>query len=96
MGLGGRRRCRRGRLELTAGLEESPQQRGALLAAHAAEYIDTMLSFGSRGKSMTLPQAPAFWSQAPNTTRDTRALSTAPMHIAHGSSVAYSVVPPSR
>ena len=48
------------------------------------------------GRSNTLPQAPAFGSQAPKTTRATRALSAAPMHMAHGSNVTYSVVFPRR
>src|SRR6185312_1807289 len=38
---------------------------------------------------------PAFASQAPKTTRSTRASTIAPAHIAHGSSVTYSVQPSS-
>ena len=38
---------------------------------------------------MTDPAAPVLGSCAPNTTRLSRAVSIAPLHIAHGSSVTY-------
>src|SRR6478736_8185004 len=51
---------------------------------------------GSRVRSQTDPHAPAFGSQAPNTTRSTRAAIAAPAHMTHGSSVTTSVQPSSR
>jgi hypothetical protein len=43
-----------------------------------------------------LPAAPVFGSAAPNTTRATRAWNMAPMHVAHGSSVMYKMLPGKR
>jgi len=50
----------------------------------------------SRGRSHTDPQAPALGSQAPKTTRSTRASIAAPAHMAHGSRVTASVHPSNR
>ncbi len=47
---------------------------------------------GSRTTSLTLPQAPAFGSQTPKTSRDTRARTRAPAHMAQGSRVTYNTV----
>src|SRR5205823_5492644 len=51
---------------------------------------------GSDSTSRTLPHAPAFGSGAPKTTRDTRASTRAPAHIAQGSSVTYAAAPSKR
>src|SRR5207245_2656724 len=50
----------------------------------------------SSGILRTEPQAPPLGSRTPKTTRSTRARTAAPMHIAHGSIVTYSVLPTSR
>jgi hypothetical protein len=49
-----------------------------------------------RSRSPTDPPIPALSSQAPKTTRSSRPSTIAPAHIAHGSSVTYSVAPASR
>ena len=50
----------------------------------------------SRTTSHSEPTAPVFGSHAPKTTRATRAITSAPAHIVHGSTVTASVVPSSR
>jgi hypothetical protein len=45
------------------------------------------LKAGTSSTLMMLPAAPAFGSAVPKTTRGTRASTSAPAHIAHGSSV---------
>ena len=50
----------------------------------------------SRTTSHSEPTAPVFGSHAPNTNRATRAITTAPAHIVHGSTVTASVAPSSR
>ena len=51
---------------------------------------------GSAHRLCSEPQAPALGSAAPNTTWSTRAATSAPAHIGHGSSVTTSVVPSRR
>jgi len=54
------------------------------------------LSRGCLTMSPTDPAIPAFSSHAPNTSAFTRDSTIAPAHIAHGSSVTYSVQSSSR
>ena len=73
--------------------EEAGQQRRALGLAHTADDLGRWLSRRSRTMSHSDPTAPAFGSHAPNTSRATRASTSAPAHIVHGSSVTASVQP---
>ena len=77
--------------------EERLQHLAALLREHATRELDPDGS-GARPEAgrPSEPANPAFGSAAPNTTRSTRARTIAPAHIAHGSSVTYSVQPSRR
>ena len=67
-------------------------------AKPTAQQVNQLVYIGQILKeSLRLwPTAPAFGSQAPKTTRATRARTSAPAHIVHGSRVTTSVQPSSR
>ena len=78
------------------GRKKSRISGGALRLQHPAYTSGRWLSRRSRTTSHSDPTAPVFGSQAPNTTVETRASTSAPAHIVHGSRVTTSVQPSSR
>ena len=68
--------------------EKIPQQRAAFLTTHPAENIQAVVQARFARQIEHAAAGAGLGSQAPNTTRDTRALIAAPMHMAQGSNVA--------
>ena len=70
------------------------EQGGGLLGPHAGDDLDLVVAAGGRRRGCRACRArPAFGSDAPNTSRSTRAATSAPAHIGQGSTVTTTVAP---